>query len=63
MKMENINIRIRDFKNKLGALINESELPGFLVYEIFNNYTLQINNAIQAEIDAAEKQTQPTESE
>lgn len=56
--MENINIKIRDFKQKVGNLINESDLPAFLIYEIFNNYTLQIKNAIQEDINNANNQEQ-----
>ena len=51
-----INLAIRDFKSNLTDLINNSEIPGFVIYEILNNYTLQVGNAIQSEIDAAAKQ-------
>lgn len=54
----NINIVIRDFKKDLINLINNSQLPGFLVYEILNGITLQIANQIQQEI----KDDTPTEN-
>ena len=47
---KNINIVIQDFKKDLINLINNSQLPGFLVYEILNGITLQIANQIQQEI-------------
>lgn len=52
---KNINIRIRDFKQDLVNLINDSGLPAFLIFEILNGLTLEINKGIQDEIAAAEK--------
>lgn len=52
---KNINIRIRDFKQDLVNLINDSGLPAFLIFEIINGLTLEINKGIQDEIAAAEK--------
>ena len=51
-----INLAIRDFKSNLTDLINNSGIPGFVIYEILNNYTLQVENSIQNEIEAALKQ-------
>ena len=48
---QNINITIRDFKKSLAELINGSGLPGFLIYEILNGLTQQINAQIQAELN------------
>ena len=54
-KEKNINVRIRDFKQDLVNLINDSGLPAFLIFEILNGLTLEINKGIQDEIAAAEK--------
>lgn len=52
---KNINVVIRDFKQDLVNLINDSGLPAFLIFEILNGLTLEINKGIQDEIAAAEK--------
>ena len=61
-KEKNINVAIRDFKQDLVNLINDSGLPAFLIYEILNGLTLELNNQIQKEIRAAENRKEDTPS-
>lgn len=59
---KNINVVIRDFKQDLVNLINDSGLPAFLIYEILNGLTLELNNQIQKEIRAAENRKEDSPS-
>ena len=61
-KEKNINVVIRDFKQDLVNLINDSGLPAFLIYEILNGLTLELNNQIQKEIRAAENRKEDSPS-
>jgi hypothetical protein len=48
-KEVNINNLISNFKSNIIKDINESKLPGYLIYEIMNGLTLQIQNQLQSQ--------------
>lgn len=52
---KNINIATRDFKTNLVKLINDSQLPAVLLFEILHGVTIEINNELQREIKEAEE--------